>query len=50
MLVVRKCRALARGSDGHKTVGSLGDLPIDEVAKRALIKPAILEWRDQGDK
>ena len=43
VLVVAQGRALAGGADRHQAIGSLGDLPLDQIAKGLLIQRAVLE-------
>ena len=47
VLFMGERRALARGADRHQPVGALGDLPIHQLAERALVESAVLERRHQ---
>jgi hypothetical protein len=47
MLRVRQSRALAGGADRNKAAGSLGNLPIDQLAKGLFVEGPVLERRDK---
>jgi hypothetical protein len=50
MLFMAESGRFASCAAGHQTLRAFRNLPFHEVAKRGLVKGAILERRDQGDK